>query len=469
MFSAACIVLGLIQALLWANSRRDWAYALSAVMAFSAAFVAIQEMRLFSTPDPARYQQLLVWQNLAVAGVLIPMIWSVRAYVPAARTWAAVLITVLWVTGLVINFLLPGNLTFTEIHSIDQRTTAWGDVFYVPNGTVNNWKWLADVTGILIPLYMMDAFWRGDGSRKRKQAAVITGGVVFFIVFAGIQAIVVDMGLIEAPYMVSASFLSIIFALTWIFARDAVRARSLDLELTQAQQETEQMMRANLLGEVASALAHELNQPLAAILGNAQAAQKFLDRPDPELDEVHDILVDIVEDDKRARDIILNMRRILKGDDSRRTSIDLEAATREVLDLLRKDFDREAISVRLLPAGHIPAAQVGRVAFQQVMLNLLSNAKHATQESRTGKREIQIRFSENENGVDVSVRDFGNGIAEEVRSGLFDPFVTTKKDGLGMGLTICRRIVEGQGGHLTAENAEGGGARFTLWLPAGKT
>lgn len=465
MIAAACGMLGLIQLFLWSNSRGESVYPLSALMAWSAVVVAILEMNLFSTADPYHYQQLLLWQNLAVAMVLIPMIWSVRAYLPAARTWAAVLITVLWGLCLLINFFLPGNLTFLEIQSIERAMTPWGDAFYVPNGTVNQWKWLADITVILIPLYMIDAVWQAPDPDRGKRGAVITAGVVLFMLFAGGQAIVVDAGLLEAPYMISAAFLSIVFALTWVLARDAVRARRLALEVTEAKHETERLMRANLLGEVASVLAHELNQPLAAILGNAQAAQKFLARPETDLDELREIVSDIVRDDKRARDIILNMRRMLRGDESLHTPVSMEMTVREVMEFLSKEFETNDITVRLSTSGEIPDVNGGPVALRQVMLNLLINAVRALEEAPASRREIQVHLRELRGGVEVDVRDFGPGIAEEVRSLLFDSFVTTKNNSLGMGLAICRRIVEARGGSLVAESAEDGGARFRFWLP----
>lgn len=267
--------------------------------------------------------------------------------------------------------------------------------------------------------------------------------------------------------MISAAFLSMVLALTWVLARDAVRVRTMKLEVTRAHHETERMMRANLLGEVASALAHELNQPLSAILGNAQAAQKFLDRPEPELDEVREILADIVRDDKRARDIILNLRQMLKGDESLHTLVNLESVIRDTLDFMSKEFNEHQIVTRFDKSGDAPDVRGGRIALQQVFLNLLFNAKHALQDSQTSDREIRIILREYQNGAEVSIRDSGPGIAEDVRSRLFDPFVTTKNGNLGMGLAICRRIVETQGGKLTAEDADSGGACFRVWLPGG--
>jgi signal transduction histidine kinase len=467
MTSAACAMLGLMQLFLWLNDARDPAYPLAVVMAFAAAVVALLEMALFSSPQQAAHQQLLLWQNLAVATVVITMVWTARAYLPVARTWMALGITVLWVLGVIINFLLPGNLTFVDVQSVDPRATFWGESFYVARGTVNPWKWLADITVVLVPLYVIDAAWRDRRRDQREQRWVITAGMLLFILFAGVQAILVDAGRLDAPYMISAAFLSIVFALTWVLAREAVRARALALEVTRARRETERLMRANLLGEVAAALAHELNQPLAAILGNAQAAQKFLAAPRPDMAEIRTILADIVRDDKRARDIIHSMRRMLRSERARDTPVDLGVAVREVLELVSQQFEENRVVLRFDIVGDVPFVRGDGVALQQVVLNLVLNAEHAMTAAQVSRPMVEVRLRESRGGVEIEVRDTGPGIADELQSRLFDAFVTTHPGSLGMGLAICRRIVEAHGGSLTAENADKGGARFRAWLPAG--
>jgi C4-dicarboxylate-specific signal transduction histidine kinase len=226
-------------------------------------------------------------------------------------------------------------------------------------------------------------------------------------------------------------------------------------------------MRSNLLGEVASAMAHELNQPLAAILSNAQAAQKFMDHPAPDMDEIRDILDDVVRDDKRARDIILNLRHMLEGDEEAQQDLNLEAAIREMLEFIRREFEDHAVKVEIDSTGEIPLVRGGRIGVQQVILNLVLNAEHALLEASAPEPVIHIRLCASHGGAEVEVRDFGPGIANSVRHRIFEPFVSTKCDGLGMGLAISRRIVEAQGGSLTVDDVhEGGGALFRLWLPA---
>lgn len=466
MIAAACAMLGLTQAFLWWHSRNEAVYPTSMIMAFSAVAVAMLEMQLSASPEAAQHDRLLQWLNLAIALVLVPMVWSIQSYLPMARRWAAVLLTALWTIGIAVNFLLPGNLTFSEVIAVEQHVTAWGEEYFVARGTINDWKWLADITVLLIPLYAIDAAWQARRMDRARQGWVIAAGVVMFVLVAGIQAILLDAGLYNTPYAISPAFPFIVIALTWVFARDAVRAGKLDEQVAQARRETERLMRANLMGEVAASLAHELNQPLAAILGNAQAAEKFLERPDPDLDEIREILGDIVRDDKRARDIITNLRRMLKGDGPREQSVGLEKVTREVLDFMDHELKRQSITVQLIARGDIPEVCGGHVAIQQVIMNLVLNAERAALDAEALRREIHIHLCEMKGGAEIVVRDFGPGIAAEIRQRLFEPFVTTKEGSLGMGLAVCRRIVENQGGRLTAEDAEGGGARFRIWLPA---
>jgi signal transduction histidine kinase len=297
---------------------------------------------------------------------------------------------------------------------------------------------------------------------------IIAGGVVLFVLVAGTQAILTDAGLYHAPYVVSLAFLFVVFALTWVLARDAVRAGPLREKVEQAQTETERLMRANLMGEVAAALAHELNQPLAAILGNAQAAEKFLDQPDPDMEEIREILADIVRDDKRARDIITNLRSMLRGDGDHDQNVNLAEAITQLLDFMEHELQQNDVRVRFDSEGDIPDVCGGHVAIQQVIMNLVLNAERAVVDAHSTNREIRIRLREHNKGAEAWVRDFGPGVDEDIRQKIFDPFVTSKKGSLGMGLVVCRRIVENQGGQLTVEHPKGGGARFRVWLPACK-
>ncbi len=465
MCAAMSLMLGLMHILFWVSDRRITAYLLSAVMGFAAATSAILELNMLKTHSPETYSVLLRWENLAIFLILVPMVWFIRQYFLSGRRWLAILITVLWCTGILINFLVPGNLTFYEVTGLHYHTSFWGESFALPTGIVNPWKILADIASLLILAYTIDAalqLWRRS---HRNRAWVVGGAIVVFILFSGIHTPLVDAGLVQTPYLISFSFLAIVFALSYQVVRDAGRGARYAQELLETQRNLDQLSRANLLGEYTTILAHELNQPLTAILSNAQAARKYLASAPHKLDLVDEILSDIVRDDKRATEIINWLRGMLKKQKTEREQFDINAAIREVLGILERDLKRKHIKFSVQYARGLPTLYAGRIEIQQVMLNLLANAIRATNGLDNANRVINIRTHLIEGGVQVEVADFGPGIAEELLESLFDTFVSGEKNEIGMGLAICRRIIESYEGRIWANNSPVGGAVFYFTLP----
>ncbi|WP_304608629.1 sensor histidine kinase [Hyalangium versicolor] len=225
--------------------------------------------------------------------------------------------------------------------------------------------------------------------------------------------------------------------------------------------------RVAALGELAASLAHELNQPLAAILSNAQAARRLLNATPPELGEVREALGDIISDDKRAGEVIHRMRGLLKRGEPRQEFHSLNDLVREVARLLANDMQLRGATLRLVLASSLPAVQGDGIQLQQVVLNLLINAMDAMASVPAGKRQIQIRTASPGPGqVELSVQDSGEGIAPSQLTLVFEPFYSTKEHGLGMGLSISRSIVEAHGGHLHAESPPGRGALLRCVFPA---
>ena len=236
-------------------------------------------------------------------------------------------------------------------------------------------------------------------------------------------------------------------------------------QLERTRHELERLARVNVAGELVATLAHELNQPLAAILSNAQAARRFLTNPRPDFGEVQAILDDIVRDDKRAGDVIHHLRLLLREGATAREDLELGELVQQVLGLIRNELDAQGISVKLALASALPPVAAGRVETQQVLLNLLANAIHALDEVPVERREITVRAqAQGADAAEISVEDRGPGIAADVLPRLFEPFFTTRSAGLGMGLAICRRIVDAHGGRIWAENTDRG-ARFCFTLP----
>jgi PAS domain S-box-containing protein len=389
---------------------------------------------MFHARSVSAYASLLQWEVLFVYTLLVPMIWFVYVRLGTARRWLAGIISLIWTMLLVINFASPGSLVYLQIDTLVQHETYLGESFAVALGTPNPWNELANLGVLLIIFYTLDAALRSWRQGVRLPAVNTGGSIVTFLLFAGIQTMLVDHGVIATPYTVSFSFLAIVAALSYELVANVVHVRhyeqqlalgeerwqiflanvelavveidaagninfvnpflehitgytSADLigrlasdlvapaerkefasrlqeafqtgprprstwtllsatgeprkllwstvrinhpdgspagifsigediteqlktqmDLHNAQREMERLARANMLGELTSALAHELNQPLTAILSNAQAARRFMQHAPPDMEEVREIIDDIIHDDKHAGHVIHSLR-----------------------------------------------------------------------------------------------------------------------------------------------------------------
>ncbi|UCB44307.1 MAG: PAS domain-containing protein [Spirochaetota bacterium] len=225
--------------------------------------------------------------------------------------------------------------------------------------------------------------------------------------------------------------------------------------------------RVAAMGELTAALAHELNQPLAAILSNAQAAQRFLMSEEPDLDEIREIISDIVKDDKRASEVIIRIRALLRRSDFEFTKLNINKVIEEVIPLVSSDSVIKNIALSTELDDKIPLISGDRIQLQQVILNLILNGFEAMM--KVNVRSLCIHTTQNDQMfITVSVEDSGVGIEEKNQDHLFKPFFTTKKDGMGMGLAINGAIIEAHGGHLWAKNNPDQGATFCFTLPVCK-
>lgn len=217
------------------------------------------------------------------------------------------------------------------------------------------------------------------------------------------------------------------------------------------------------MSELSAFLAHELNQPLAMILTNAEAAQSLLAQSPPDLGEVREILADIVGADRRAADVIRHLRGLLDRGEPQREDLLLDDAIRRVLHLIGSEIEDQGVTVDLGLAPDLPSVKADRILFEQVLLNLLNNACEAVAGNRTGERRVSVVTRAHADGVLVEVTDNGCGLPDPER--IFDAFYSTKRGGLGMGLAIVRSIVDSHGGRVWAESAPVRGATVALSLP----
>jgi len=224
--------------------------------------------------------------------------------------------------------------------------------------------------------------------------------------------------------------------------------------------------RVNAVGECNAMLAHELNQPLTAILSNAQAALRFLDQENPDVGEVREILKDIVADDKRARDVVYCIRHLVKRDGGRFERLHINHLIEEVYVLMSKDLAIKQVKYNTRLAPNLPELHGDPVQLQQVILNLVMNACQAVQALDSDNRQITVSTRDQDNqAIELTVTNSGHGIDEKMLEHIFQPFFTTKQEGMGMGLSISRTIIEAHGGRLWAENSPDQGAVFRVILP----
>jgi PAS domain S-box-containing protein len=250
-----------------------------------------------------------------------------------------------------------------------------------------------------------------------------------------------------------------------IFA-DVTARKKAEAEVEARRAELAHLMRVSLLGELSGAIAHEINQPLASILLNAQTARLVLAAQSPDLDLVRAVIDDIEADDIRATEVIRRLRRLLRKNESQSEPVDLNGLMESTLRMLRGELVNRKIEVDIALSGDLPAAVGDPVQLQQVLLNLLMNAMDAMGETAPARRLIMVRTRSDSNGtVEAVVADRGRGIAPDEQRRLFEPFFTTKGHGLGLGLSICSSIASAHGGSLTIDNNTDGGATAVFRLP----
>jgi two-component system sensor kinase FixL len=251
-----------------------------------------------------------------------------------------------------------------------------------------------------------------------------------------------------------------------IASREITDWKRAELEAQRSREELAHFTRVSAMGALAASLAHELNQPLTGILSNAQAARRFLQVVPPDLAELHAILNDIVEDDKRAGEVIERLRELLRKGDFHALPLDLNGLVRDVARLLNSDALIRNAQIQLVFTGRPPTVIGDRIQLQQVMLNLLVNAMDAMAECTQERRVVTVETATSDDGFGrVCVRDAGVGIVPGMLDRIFEPFYTTKPQGMGMGLSISRSIVEAHGGRIWALNNPDGGSTFGFTVP----
>jgi len=245
---------------------------------------------------------------------------------------------------------------------------------------------------------------------------------------------------------------------------DITRQKRAGEEAQLQREELAHLSRVASLSALSGSLAHELGQPLGSILNNALAGQRFVSQDAPDLTELRAIFGDIVSADRRAAEIIERLRTMMRRGEVVLQAVSVHESLDELLRLTRTDLIARGVSVSNLSTGDLPPAMTDRVQLQQVLLNLIVNACDAMKSNRPDDRLLTLTTAVEQNELRIGVLDCGVGVPDDVES-LFRPFHTTKADGLGMGLSICRTLVTSHGGRLWAERRAERGAAFYVALP----
>ena len=247
---------------------------------------------------------------------------------------------------------------------------------------------------------------------------------------------------------------------------DITARKTAELQMQEQRRDLLQLSRVNVAGEMSSALAHEVNQPLAAILMNATVARRVLLNDPPNLDELGKIVEAIVDDNRQAAAVIHKCGALLRTDEPSQVPLCVNQVVRSFLDVARIDIISRGVAVAREFAEHLPPVIGDPVQLQQVFLNLVINACEAMESLPAHERRLRLVTGPDASGVRVTVQDNGPGVSPDARDRIFEPFVTSKTRRPGLGLAICSSIVSGHGGRLTLEDVPGGGTRFIVWLPA---
>ena len=246
--------------------------------------------------------------------------------------------------------------------------------------------------------------------------------------------------------------------------RSQAALRESETRADEQRRELAHLGRVALVGELSTALAHEMKQPLAAIMANVSVGQRLLQADGSATAQLREILDDIASDDRRARDVIDHLRDLVKKNGSNAQVLSVNAVVSEVLALMRSDLQRRGVVARTRLCEPDPLVLGDRVELQQVILNLVMNACDAMADTVPGDRRLIISTTR-EDDARIEIRDAGSGIPADGLAKIFEPFVTTKRDGLGLGLAICRSIASAHGGSISAANNPDGGATFVVSLP----
>ena len=469
---AAAIALAAVCGFVWLIERRNLASLMLCTLGVAAAASGYAELGLMHSATAAEFGEWQRWYHVPSFLGFITLVLFVHYYLGTGRLWLLCAIIFARSVVLVVNFSVDPNFNFSNIVSL-RRVSLLGEQVSVIGVAVprGQWQLFAVASLILLMAYLVDAAvqgWLRGGTDSRRKALAVGLGIAVPMLGAVAYGQLVVFGVLQAPLVPNLLwFLGTQLLMAYELGRDVVVSRRARLELTKLREQLAHAARVGALGQLSSALAHELSQPLTATTANLGAALMQLKGEKPDLEGLRSILQDIRNDEHRAVEIITRMRQLSQRHAMEMHPIRVEDVVQDVASLVHSEATLNNVVVRLLIQPGLPSVLGDRVHVSQVLLNLLMNSIHAVQSRPLDARSIivEARADDAKRKVELAVRDSGPGIPDSIVDEIFMPFFTTKSEGMGIGLALSRTIIEAHGGHLWADRMtpqDGAIFRFTL-------
>jgi signal transduction histidine kinase len=458
-------------AVVWLVGRRDLASLMLCILGVATAASAYAELGMLHSVTAAEYGEWLRWYHLTVFPALMAQLFFIHYYLGTGRSWLMWTIVLMRSAVLVVNFAVHPNFNFSSIVSLRSVSLLGEQVSQIAVAVPRlEWQWFATANLVLFLAYMIDAVvrrWLKGGADSRRKALAVSLAMVAPLACTIIYTQLLVFGVIKAPVSNMPWFLGALIMMAYETERDFVLSRRARLEMADLRVQLAQVERATVLGQLAPALAHELRQPLAAIAANTEAGLVHLTHEKPDLEELRSILADIGGDNMRAAEIITRMRRLFSQRAIQLKSLGVQDVVQDVVSLVGPEAKSKHVALNLHMQPGLPRVLGDRVHLSQVLLNLLTNSIHVLQSRPPDARHILVeaRAGATMGEVEMAVRDSGPGIPETIADDIFEPFFSTRSDGMGMGLSLSRTIIEAHGGRLWADPItpqEGAIFRFTL-------